>query len=123
MRGRRVGSSGPGPGAGPRDTGHVWGGEKSVASDRAAQGEDLLQAVQRTGLRSRELWVRYLALGGNADEITVEAQVNGFLSLPPGEYNVLAHAINEALDDGTPDLRDPKVAYMHIAWADHHRGA
>ena len=99
------------------------GGEKSVANDRAAQGGDLLSAFQRTGLRSRELWIRYLALGGNADEITVEAQVHGFLSLLPGEYNVLAHAINEALDDGPPDLRDPKVGYVRSTAADHPRRA
>jgi hypothetical protein len=56
-------------------------------------------AFRVAGLTLRDVWFRYVALGGNADETSIEAQVHGVLSLPAGEYNVLAHSLNEALDD------------------------
>ncbi|MGR7023081.1 hypothetical protein [Geodermatophilus sp. URMC 62] len=59
----------------------------------------LLVAFRLVGLQTREVWVRYVALGGTADEVSVAAQIHGFLDLPPGEYNVLAHALDEELED------------------------
>jgi hypothetical protein len=66
----------------------------------SARGQpELTSAYRRTGLTSREVWFRHLALGGNADEVSVEAQLYGLLALPSGEYDVLAQAVDEALDD------------------------
>lgn len=72
----------------------------------------LTSAFERTACTVRELWLRYLALGGNADEVSVEAQVYGLMDLPPGEYNVLAHAVNEALDEVPGAVRGRKVRYL-----------
>ncbi|MGY1617075.1 hypothetical protein ACI797_10055 [Geodermatophilus sp. SYSU D00691] len=70
----------------------------------AAEGEQAVaSAYRRTGLTVRDAWLRYLALGGNADEVSVDAQLHGLAVLSPGEHNVLAHALNEELDD----LADP----------------
>ncbi|MGY1806354.1 hypothetical protein ACI8AF_03210 [Blastococcus sp. SYSU D00669] len=79
-----------------------------------AEGEPAVaSAYRRTGLTPREVWFRYLALGGDADEVSVEAQLHGLLMLPPGEFNVLAQALNEELDD----LADqgPRVSPARLA--------
>ena len=49
------------------------------------------------------------SLGGKIDEVWVEAELDGLAQLPPGEYNVLAHAVNEALDDLAEPWRGPAV--------------
>ena len=76
----------------------------------ARPGSALASAYRRTGLSAREVWFRYLALGGNADEIWVELQLSDLLRLPPGEYNVLAQALNERLDELPAFRRGPRVA-------------
>jgi hypothetical protein len=88
------------------------------------EGElDLLVAVRLAGLTTRDVWVRYLALGGNADEVAVEAQVHGLLDLPRGEYNVLAHTLNEELDDLPGGDRIGRVPYQRVEVEGHlHRG-
>ncbi|MGY1603125.1 hypothetical protein [Geodermatophilus sp. SYSU D00815] len=85
--------------------------------DRA--GGELAAAHRRTGLTVRELWFRYLALGGNADEVSVEGQLHGLFDLPPREFNVLAHSVNEELDD----LADagPRVPMRPLAHEELHR--
>lgn len=80
----------------------------------ASRGGELGQAFGRTGLTVRELWLRYLALGGNADEVWVDAVLDGLLDLPPGEYNVLAHAVNEALGDLPGAAGLPRVALRPV---------
>jgi len=69
----------------------------------------LTSAYRRTGLTVRALWLRYLGLGGIADEVSVAAQLFGLLPLPRGEYNVLAHTVNEALDDLSVPARGARV--------------
>ncbi len=71
----------------------------------------MLVAHRLSGLTCREVWLRYLTLGGNADETSLEPQIHGVLDLPGGEYNVLAHAPNEALDDAPGYPGAGRVAY------------
>jgi hypothetical protein len=54
-----------------------------------------------------ELWLRYFALGGDASELEVDAYLNGALALPAFQHDMLAHAINERLDEIAP----PKAPY------------
>jgi hypothetical protein len=91
-------------------------------SESVRRKSDLRSAYRRTGLPSRELWFRYLALGGNGDELSVDAQVHGVLELPAGDYNVLAHAVNEALDDLPAPEREPKIAYRQLVRDEELRG-
>jgi hypothetical protein len=49
-----------------------------------------------------ELWLRYFALGGEASEMEVDAYLNGALALPAIQHDMLAHAINERLDEIAP---------------------
>lgn len=75
----------------------------------------VLRAVYRViGLSPRELWLRYVALGGNADELSVDAQLHGVIALPPGEFNVLAHAVNEEVDDLPEAASTPRVPYKRV---------
>ena len=76
----------------------------------------LPSAFRRTGLAVREVWIEYLSLGGNADEVSVAAQLHGVMDLPDGEYNVLAHTLNEALDE-LPG-RGPRVPYLPVGSAE-----
>lgn len=70
--------------------------------------EESLDGEQRRALRSAfevadlspdQLWMRYFELGGSSDLLEVDGQLQGLLSLPPAEVNVLAHALNERLDE------------------------
>ena len=68
----------------------------------------LARANARTGLDMWELWLRYVALGGNADNVEVDGYLQGLLLATPGEHNVLACAYNERLDElGDVELRAP----------------
>jgi hypothetical protein len=83
-------------------------------SGRRDRESSIPEAFRRTGLTSRDMWFRYLALGGNADEVWVDGQLQGLLELPPGEYNVLSHALNEALDDHPAEKWGARVGYRQL---------
>ncbi|MFW3170944.1 hypothetical protein [Geodermatophilus sp. CPCC 206100] len=84
-----------------------------------ADGElPLLAAFRQVGLTARQVWLSYLAIGGNADEVSVDAQVHGLLDLAPGEYNVLAHALNEELAELPDGGRAGRVAHRQVAAGD-----
>ncbi|WP_309117343.1 PP2C family protein-serine/threonine phosphatase [Saccharothrix sp.] len=73
-----------------------------MTEDQAAeQQRSLTQALQRAELSTEELWLRYFGLGGEAGFLDVDAYVHGLGSLPPLERDVLAHAVNERLDELT----------------------
>jgi len=58
-----------------------------------------------------QLWTRYFALGGNLDPVDVEAFLAGLVPLPAAERDMLAHAVNERLDE----LRwQRRVPYSHV---------
>jgi hypothetical protein len=63
------------------------------------QDAALATAVRRADLTLEQLWTRYFALGGDADLMDVDAHLAGLVRLPPGERDVLAHAVNERLDE------------------------
>ena len=73
----------------------------------------VLAAYRLVGLPARDIWIRYLTLGGNADELSVEAQIHGLIDLPAGEYNVLAHTLNEELDDLPESRHVGRVPHRH----------
>jgi hypothetical protein len=50
-------------------------------------------------LRPDELWVRFFGLGGAAGPVELEAYVQGLIPLTPLDRDVLAHAVNERLDE------------------------
>ena len=56
-----------------------------------------------------QLWIRYFALGGDADLIDVEAHLAGLMPLPAGQRDMLAHAVNERLDELVAAHRVPYI--------------
>lgn len=54
---------------------------------------------RRAGLTITQLWVRYAALGGIDDRVEIDAFLSGVLPLDALQQDVLAHAVNERLDD------------------------
>jgi hypothetical protein len=61
---------------------------------------ELVQAARvRAELTVSELWLRYVALGGNGDLFDVDAYLSGLLPLGPFDQDVLAVAVNERLEE------------------------
>lgn len=67
----------------------------------------LAVAFAGTRLTVEELWLRYFALGGDAGKMEVEAYLAGLMPLASLQHNILAHAINERLDELGPPPRAP----------------
>ena len=59
----------------------------------------LAVGYQRAELTMEQLWLRYFALGGDAGLMEVEAHLHGLMPLPALQRDILAHAINERLDE------------------------
>jgi hypothetical protein len=72
-------------------------------------------ALTQAGISTGELWLKYFSLGGSVGEYEVEAYLQGLLSLPTLQRNLLACAANELIDEVPPlprapyseDLQDP----------------
>jgi hypothetical protein len=58
-------------------------------------------------LTLEELWMRYFALGGSADLLDMDAQLSGLVLLEAGQRDMLAHAINERIDELAAQRRAP----------------
>lgn len=54
------------------------------------------EARRGAGLTITELWLRYLALGGDRTPVELEAHLRGALELDARERRRIAHAIAEA---------------------------
>ncbi|MGY1827262.1 PP2C family protein-serine/threonine phosphatase [Blastococcus sp. SYSU DS0541] len=59
----------------------------------------LAAGYAHAGLQLEQLWVRYFALGGTADLVEVDAYLNGLASVPGDQHDLLAHAVNERLEE------------------------
>jgi hypothetical protein len=59
----------------------------------------LLDAARRAvGLTTDQLWVDYFALGGALSKERITDALHGGVDVADGEYNVLAHALNERFE-------------------------
>ena len=56
-------------------------------------------ARERGELTVHELWLRYLALGGNGDVFDIDGYLQGLLPLDTLQQDILAVALNERLDE------------------------
>jgi hypothetical protein len=69
------------------------------------QQRSLSLAVQHAQLPISQLWLRYFALGGTEGPIEIDAYVHGLTELNIQQRDVLAHAVNERLDELTGEHR------------------
>ncbi|WP_033262250.1 PP2C family protein-serine/threonine phosphatase [Amycolatopsis vancoresmycina] len=63
----------------------------------------------RSDLTLEQLWMRYFALGGSLSLIELDAYLNGLTTLPRVDRDMLAHAVNERLDETGP----ARAPYSH----------
>jgi hypothetical protein len=66
----------------------------------------LRAALKAADIKPGELWLHYFSIGGNIGEYEVEAYLQGLLSLPVIERDLLAAAANELIQ-ATPRIRAP----------------
>ena len=71
------------------------------------QRRRLRAAMKAADIPVAELWLKYFGLSGDAGEYEVEAYLQGLLSLPPVQRDLLALAANELIDD----LPRPRAPY------------
>jgi serine/threonine protein phosphatase PrpC len=70
-------------------------------SDQDAQYQQraVASAFARAELTVEELWLRYFGLGGSLGLFETEAYLHGAMQLPRFDRDVVAHAVNERLDE------------------------
>jgi len=56
-------------------------------------------ARQRAELTLYHLWLDYMSFSGVAGIVEVEAYLHGLMPLDPHQEDILAHVVNERLDD------------------------
>ncbi|WP_051476794.1 GAF domain-containing protein [Arthrobacter sp. Br18] len=65
-------------------------------------------AASRPGVDLDDVWMNYLSMGGSCGDVEVAAYLHGLLLLDPLERDLIAHAVNELLDDtASTDSRAP----------------
>jgi hypothetical protein len=81
----------------------------TTSSDLTQRFNDAFEAADLT---VNELWLRYFSLGGDAGRFEIDAYLNGAIAMPPMQHDMLAHAINERLEEIAPP-RAPYSAEFH----------
>jgi hypothetical protein len=71
----------------------------------AAQQRSFAHAVRRARLPIDKLWLDYFALGGEAGPLEVEAYLHGLTELSAPQRDMLAHTVNEWLDEQSGSQR------------------
>lgn len=71
------------------------------------QRRRLRAALRAADIAVSELWLKYFSLSGDAGEYEVEAYLQGLLSLPVIQRDLLALAANELIDE----LPRPRAPY------------
>ena len=79
----------------------------TTSTDEQEQRRALDVGYRRAELTVEQLWMRYFALGGVAGPVEVEAYLHGLMPLPSVQRDILAHAVNERLDELTWRHRVP----------------
>lgn len=75
---------------------------RGVQGDRAQAEQQRRMtevAFARAELTLEQLWMRYFALGGDVGLVEIEAYLEGLMPLPALQGDMLAHAVNERLDE------------------------
>lgn len=77
----------------------------ALGDEESEQRQRFAASLRHADVSIEELWLRYFTLGGHAGQFEVEAYIHGAMALPPLQRDILAHALNERLDElysGTP---------------------
>ncbi len=90
--------------------------------DRYAQQWLSIESASTAGLDSYDLWLNYAGMGGRLDPLDVEAYLYGLLVLPSLERDLVAHAINEMLEDRGSTVQPAPYSTGEVAAAAGYSG-
>lgn len=71
----------------------------ALGDEESEQRLRFAESLRHADVSMEELWLRYFTLGGHAGQFEVEAYVHGAMALPALQRDILAHALNERLDE------------------------
>ena len=71
----------------------------ALGDEESEQRRRFAESLRHADVSIEELWLRYFTLGGHAGQFEVEAYIHGAMALPPLHRDILAHALNERLDE------------------------
>lgn len=71
----------------------------ALGDEESEQRRRFAASLRNADLSIEELWLRYFTLGGHAGQFEVEAYIHGAIALPALQRDILAHALNERLDE------------------------
>ena len=76
-------------------------------SESSVQAETTRYAMQQAGLFLNDVWMRYFSFTGAAGEYEIDAYLNGSLELPAHDRDLIAHAVNELINELPPPPTAP----------------
>ena len=80
----------------------------ALGKDEDEQRLRFEEMLRNADITVEELWLRYFSIGGIAGQFEIEAYIHGAIALPALQRDILAHALNERLDEiHAPDGRAP----------------
>jgi hypothetical protein len=68
----------------------------------AEQGKGAAQRFRETDLSLNKLWAYYYGIGGNIDEMSLDAYLHDALVIPAAQMELIAAAMAEMTDGDTP---------------------
>jgi hypothetical protein len=71
----------------------------ALGDEESEQRQRFAESLRHADVSIEELWLRYFTLGGHAGQFEVEAYIHGAMALPSLQRDILAHALNERLDE------------------------
>lgn len=82
-----------------------------------AQQHSAQLAAEAAGLTAQRFWLHYFSIGGHLRAFELEAYLYGAYSVPVGERNLIAVALNEMIDALPPRPRaafDDGLAFLDL---------
>ncbi len=73
--------------------------KREVVVDANRQHWFTVEAASRPGVDHDDVWTNYTSMGGTCGDVEVAAYLNGLLLLDRMQRDLIAHAVNELLDD------------------------
>jgi hypothetical protein len=71
----------------------------ALGDEESEQRQRFAESLRHADVSIEELWLRYFTLGGHAGQFEIEAYIHGAMALPSLQRDILAHALNERLDE------------------------
>lgn len=81
----------------------------ALGEEESEQRRRFEESLRHADVSIEELWLRYFSLGGQTGQFEVEAYIHGAMALPALQRDLLAHALNEWLDE--MQSQEPRAPY------------